>query len=410
MRKRTVLLGSAALIVAALVVAGYALQPPPAEPFEPTAEEAEQLALYQKPEHWFAENLRRPPVVIDDQHLNPKLQYMSEQMADSGGDGILRLLFAVPPGRSFIRTSVDRNWTLFTKVTAPMDRVEDRHIDGRDGRIPVRMYWPQVASPEPLPILIYAHGGGYLFASVAALDRAVRLMANEAQAIVVSIEYRRAPEHPYPAAADDGEDVFLWVREHAAQFGGDPQRIGFGGDSAGGHVAINVAQRQVMKGAEPPALLLLYYPGVGSPQKDRSYELFAKGYGLDASFFEFLVEKVFPGLDPASANPDDLMEPVRAKNLKGLPPTIVATAGFDIMRDSARTFAGRLRDAGVPVVYRNYPTLTHSFLQFSGVIADAEQAAVETAKMFGEGIRHGLASDAAMLEPQATSTSLAAEQ
>ncbi|MFT3763134.1 MAG: alpha/beta hydrolase [Pseudoxanthomonas sp.] len=373
-----------------LVVAAagfFLLRPPQVEPFVPTKKEAAQLALYRQPESWFLQHLKKPPIELDGQRLDPKFQYMIEQ----GGDAelaarIMRMLFATAPGRRYVRAAGDRHWILFAKVTAPMRKVEDRKVDGRGGLIHVRIYWPQTPEAGPLPMLVYAHGGGYLFGSVAALDRPMRLIANEAHAIVVSMDYRLAPEHPYPAASDDGEDVFLWACANAAALGGDPMRVAFGGDSAGGHVAINVAQRQLLKGAAPPAMLLLYYPAVGLPYGTRSGELFGKGYGLDTSFFDYLLPKVFPGKtldDPR----DDLMDPLNAESLARMPPTILSTAGFDILRDPGRAFAGRLRDAGVPVTYRNEASLIHSYLQFSGIIADADRAASETARLFGERMR-----------------------
>ncbi len=387
--KKLVLSWSVLAIVAVGGVAGVLwLRPPQVEPFEPTQDEAGQLALYQRPESWFLRHLKQPPIEVDGQRLHPKFQHMIEQAGDTAmAQRIMRLLFATSPGRDYVRAAGDRHWLLFAKVTTPMRKVEDHHIDGRGGPIHLRLYRPETGTDERLPILVYAHGGGYLFGSVAALDRAVRLMANEARAIVISVDYRLAPEHPYPAASDDGEDAFLWARAQAATLGGDPDRVAMGGDSAGGHVAINVAQRQLLKGERPPAMLLLYYPAVGLPYGDRSFELFGKGYGLDASFFDYLLPKVFPGRKPGRDVPDDLMDPLHAESLAGLPPTILSTAGFDILRDSGRAFAERLEAEGVPVVYRNDPSLVHSFLQFSGVIEDADRAATATARLFGERMR-----------------------
>jgi acetyl esterase len=364
------------------------LRRPPMEPFEPTGKERTRLALYQRPERWFLQHLKRPLAVVDGQTLDAKFQYMIEQAGNPDTAArLMRWLFATAPGRGWVRARADRHWTLFAKVTAPMRRVEDRTIPGRGGPIPIRIYWPRTTSREPLPILVYAHGGGYLFASVMALDRPARLIANEARVIVISLNYRLAPEHPYPAASDDGEDVFLWARARAPALGGDAERIAAGGDSAGAHIAVNIAQRQRIKGDPAPAGLLLYYPAVGLPHGDRSFTLFGKGYGLDASFFDYLLERVFPGAVIGLDVPDDLMDPLHAKSLAGLPLTLVTTAGFDILRDSGGAFAERLRTAGVPVVYRNYPSLTHSFLQFSGVVDDADRAATETARLFGEAIR-----------------------
>ena len=365
-------------------------------PFEPTAAESKELAFYSQPEAWFLHNLQGPRETLDEQTLDPKLQYMMEQVRPSSAfmAKAVPYIFATAPGRRWLRSSADRQWLLYTKVTAPMRQVEDRKIDGRDGPLPVRIYHPQSTQANPLPILVYSHGGGWVFSSIAAMDRAVQLIANEAQSIVVSVDFRLAPEHSYPAASDDGEDAFLWARAHAEELGGAPELVAVGGDSAGGHVSINVAQRQLAAGRPTPRALLLYYPGTGLPQQDRSYELFGKGYGLDASFIEFILPLVFPGRTLNDKH-DDLVDPRRAQSLAGFPPTILATAGFDILRDSGRAFANRLQADGAEVSYFNYSTLTHSFLQFSGVIADAERAATETARLFGETVRAGSLPDAA---------------
>jgi len=360
------------------------------EPFTPTQDEQAQLALYSLPESWFTANLQRPRETVDGQTLDPKLQYMFEQNRPAA-PWVMRTapaIFATPWGRAFIRGGLDRDWLLLTKVTEPMAKVEDRTIEGRGGPIHLRIYRPHAENDAPLPILVYHHGGGWIFASVAALDRVARLIANEAKVIVVSVDYRLAPEHPYPAASDDGEDAFLWARANAVSFGGDPQRVGVGGDSAGGHVSINIAQRQVIAGKPGPAAMLLFYPGTGLPQKDPSYRLFGRGYALDADFIEFILPRVFTDYRAeGSFQPDDLVSPADAKRLGGLPPTIIATAGFDILRDSGRRFAERLRHEGISVHYANYPTLTHSFLQFSAVVRDADMASTGNARLFGRLIR-----------------------
>lgn len=388
--KRIGLLLMAALLLAVGFLAFWPLPASsPAAAFVPTAQEEEELAFYRQPESWFLQHLQHPPEVIDGQRLNPKFQYMLEQIRPATRlmPYTMPVIFSFERGRHWVRGSIDRQWQLFTKVTAPMAQVEDRRIPGRDGAVAVRIYHPSVDDAGPLPVLVYAHGGGWVFASVAALDRAVRLMANEARVIVVSVEYRLAPEHPYPAASDDVEDAFLWARANAASFGGDAERVSVGGDSAGGHAAINVVQRQLMAGRPVPRALLLYYPGTGLPQQDRSYALFGNGYGLDASFIDFILPRVFPDVDESRDRPDDLMDPLRANTLRDFPPSIVATAGFDILRDSGRAFAQRLRDEDVPVADLHYPSLTHSFLQVSGVVADAERAATQSARLFGDTVR-----------------------
>jgi len=387
-RRRLLTLALAAALGAGLLWFWHGFGQPEPGPFRPTPAERKELAFYQQPESWFLTHLQAPRITLDGQTLDPKFQYFAEQMrpyADTM-NRVIPWLFATPPGRRWVRGNVDRQWQLYTRVSTPMRRVEDRQVPGRDGPVAVRIYHPQVPDAGPLPVLVYAHGGGWVFASVDALDRAVRLIANEARVIVVSVDYRRAPEHPYPAASDDGEDAFLWARVNARALSGDPALVAVGGDSAGGHVAINIAQRQLKAGRPLPRALLLYYPGTGLPHQDRSYRLFGKGFGLDAGFMDFILPQVFPGMTESDAR-DEFMEPRHARSLAGFPATIVATAGFDILRDSGRAFAHRLAQDGSPVAYYNFPSLTHSFLQFSGIVADADTAATGTARLFGQVVR-----------------------
>lgn len=354
------------------------------DPFEPTQAELKDLEFYSQPESWFLENLQGPREVIDGQTLDPKLQYMFEQarMAPEWTSHLPPLMYKTPWGRAYLRGEVDRHWQLYTLETKPMASVEDRIIPGRGAQIPVRIYTPQTDHTGPLPVLVYHHGGGWIFASIAALDRVSRVIANEAGVIVISVDYRLSPEHHYPAASDDGEDVFLWAVENAASLGGDPARVAAGGDSAGGHVAINIAQRRLAAGAPAPAALLLFYPGAGLPANDPSYQLFGKGYGLDRSFIEFILPRVFPDLRTQSPEEaDGFMDPAgKAESFEGMPPVIIATAGFDILRDSGRRFAQRLEEDGVAVTYTNYPSLAHSFLQFSAIVEDARIATQENAR------------------------------
>jgi len=387
---------SLGVVVLLLVLAFVALQVwfaasvKPVEPFVPTGEEREKLAFYSQPESWFAQRLQGPRETVDGQTIDPKLQYMMEQVRPAAPwlRRAAPLIFATPWGRGFIRHGADRDWRLLTRITPEMAHVEDRTIEGRVGPIPIRIYRPKVDGDAPLPVLVYHHGGGWIFASIASHDRVSRLLANEAKVIVFSVDYRLAPEHPYPAASDDGEDAWLWARANAASFGGDPAHIGVGGDSAGGHVSINIAQRQVKAGKPGPAAMLLFYPGAGLPQNDPSYQLFGNGYALDSSFIEFILPRVFEGYRPDRHDEaDEFMNPASAESLNGLPPAIVATAGFDILRDSGRRFAERLQADGVPVRYTNYPSLTHSFLQFSAVVKDADTASTDSARLFGKLVR-----------------------
>jgi len=385
-------------VLVTLMLAGCAPRPvehaPPSD-LTLTAEEQKMVATARQPESWFVSQLKNPRENIDGVLLNPKMQFVLENFARPAAtpeaEEKSRAAFATAEGRSAARAAVDRSWTIHAKVTAPMAAVENRHIPGRGGDIPVRIYRPETEGEPALPVLVYYHGGGYIFGSIAAVDRQARLLANEAKVIVVSAEYRLAPEHPYPAPQDDAEDVFLWVRENAATFGADATRIGVGGDSAGGQLATVVSFRQLRAHKPLPLYQLLYYPAVHTRQDGRSYELFGQGYGLDRSFVDLVVPMAFP--DPAVRDGTDAI-PFNAVNLSGMPATILATAGYDPLRSSGRALARKLEADGVSVIYLNFGSLTHSFLNWSGAIEDADHAATLTAQLFGQAIR----SRAAQLE------------
>lgn len=384
-------IGKRVMMAFAALTMGTAAAPPSSPPtladgFVPTAAEQERLDLMSRPESWFVDHLAGPREIIDGQTLDPKLQFYFEARRARSPEEVKRGLdmFYSTEGRAIARERLARDWALLTKVTAPMRRVEDRSITGRGGHaIPIRIYTPALDESGPLPILLYFHGGGWLYSNIEAVDRCVRLIANEARAIVISVDYRLAPDHKWPAANDDGEDAFLWARANAAALGGDPTMIGVGGDSAGGNISLAISRRQQAARKPGPLYQLLYYTSVDFTPRYRSYELFGKGYGLDIAFRDFMMPLAFGDADRIAAAARELND----GSMAGMPATIVVTAGFDVLRDPAQLLAQRLEREGVAVTYLNYPTLAHGFLQWSGVVADAERAAVDSARLFGTAIR-----------------------
>jgi acetyl esterase len=363
-----------------------------AESIQPTAEEKAQVEFERKPNSYFEERLKEPQVRVDGQRLHPKYQYYLEERASRGGDlspeekrRQQAEKLKDPEIAARMRASVDRSWTFRTKETADMASVEDREIPGPAGPVDVRVYTPHTDQTAPLPVLVYYHGGGWLFGSIEAVDRAVRLIANEADVIVVSVDYRMAPAHKFPAAHEDAFAVFDWVSENAEALGGDPSRIGVGGDSVGGVMSIALSYKRVQEGKTPPSVQLLYYPVADMRDVPyASYDLFRVGYGLDMPFINTMSELVYA--DPADRN-HVYTSPLAAKSFAGMPPAIIATAGFDPLRDHGRAYAERLVDDGVTVHYSNYASLIHGFMQFSGTIDAAEKACVESAQLFGTMIR-----------------------
>ena len=205
-----------AVVASALVLAGCGRQTdsPMLSPDDITltSEERSIVAAGQLPEAAFIDRLSGPREIVDGQTLNAKVQYLLEQSRPGSTPEAYeaeRKAFASAATRAEARAATDRRWRIHTLVTRQMRHVEDLAIPGRDGHeIPIRIYHPDTNIEEPLPVLVYFHGGGFIFASIEAIDRAVRLIANEAEVIVVSVDCRLAPEHPYPAAHDDAQDAF----------------------------------------------------------------------------------------------------------------------------------------------------------------------------------------------------------
>jgi acetyl esterase len=365
----------------------------PEDDFRPTAEEQKRFELMSRPESWFLQSLTGPREVIDGQRLDPKQQFYFEERRRRTPEQVQRGLatFLDPQARIATRERLTREWALFTKVTAPMSKVEDRKIDSRGGLLPIRIYTPKTATDEALPLLVYFHGGGWLYSGIEATDRFARLVANEAKAVVVSVEYRLAPDHLWPTSNDDGEDAFLWARANAKSLGSEPDLVAVGGDSAGGHISLDISLRQIKAKRPTPAYQLLYYTSSDFADTDESYRLFNEGYGLDTTFRTFMIDTVFPG-DLLQKSTKEL----NSSNFVGMPATIAVSAGFDMLRDSSRRLTERLTKAGVPAMYLNYPTLAHGFLQWSAVVADAERASVDTARLLGAAVR----SRAALLRQQ----------
>ena len=261
---------------------------------------------------------------------------------------------------------------------APVENVEDRSIPGPGGEIPVRIYTP--ASTEPLPALVYFHGGGWVIGDLDTHDSICRTLTNSAQCVVVSVDYRLAPEHTFPAAIDDAYAATAWVADHAEEIGVDKRRIAVGGDSAGGNLAAVVAL--IARGKNAPRLVyqLLVYPITNYDFETASYRDNAEGYFLtrDAMkwFWAHYIRSEADGLDPRSS-------PLRADDLVGLPPALVITAEFDPLRDEGEAYAARLRDDGVPVTVTRYDGMIHGFWQMAALLQQSRDAMHQAA----EGLR-----------------------
>jgi acetyl esterase len=252
--------------------------------------------------------------------------------------------------------------------------VEDGRVPGPAGDIPVRVYTPE--GRAPLPVLVFFHGGGWVIGSLESHDGICRLLANRAGCVVVSVDYRLAPEHPYPAAAEDAYAATRWVAEHAATLGGDPQRIAVGGDSAGGNLTAVVALMARDRGGPRLVHQLLVYPVTDAPGGNRSYRENGEGYFLTTTMMEWFWEH-YTGGDPSRRDP--YLAPLHATDVRGLPPALVITAEFDPLRDEGEAYAERLRAAGVPVQVTRYPGMIHGFFGMTGLLDRARESVTEAA-------------------------------
>lgn len=247
--------------------------------------------------------------------------------------------------------------------TRNMARVVDRLIPGPDGEIPVRIYSP-VANPDGLPALVFFHGGGWVIGDINSHDEVCRVLAADAECIVINVDYRLAPEHRFPAAADDALAAYRWTVQYADELGVDRDRIAVGGDSAGGNLAAVVSQ-QARADKQPPAFQLLIYPVTDLRCDSASYDACGEGFFLTRQGMEW-----FRGLyltDDAQRE-DPRASPLLAEDLSGLAPAFVATAGFDPLRDEGRAYAQKLAGAGGEVSYRCYSGTIHGCLSLSGVL------------------------------------------
>jgi acetyl esterase len=234
--------------------------------------------------------------------------------------------------------------------------VEDRKIPGPAGDVPVRVYTP--AGDGLKPVIVYFHGGGWVIGDLDVCDNPVRRIANRTGAVVVSVDYRLAPEHVYPAAFDDSYAATAWVAEHAAELGGDPERIATCGDSAGANLAAAVAIAARDRHGPRLAAQLLIYPVTDFDFTTESYKQNGEGYLLTKGSMQWFWAHY---LGAQELGKDAFACPARADNLVGLPPAFVATAEFDPLRDEGEAYAANLRTAGVDVTAKRYDGMLHGF-------------------------------------------------
>jgi acetyl esterase len=313
------------------------------------------------------------PPVLDGQELAADIHallWLDRLVSDDG----------LSEGENVARIRAERRYEariVSARPPIPMARVEPVAIAGASGELPGRLYVPfgQPGS-APAPLLVYYHGGGWVIGDLDTHEGPCRFLAAHSGASVLAVDYRLAPEHPFPAAAEDAAAAFRWALAHAAELGADPIRIGVGGDSAGANLAAVASLAAREEGGPTPAMQLLIYPVTETAGEMASRRTFDEGFLLTRADMDFFEGHYLP---PGVDRHDPRVSILEADDLRGLPPAYLATAGFDPLRDEGEAFARRLREAGVAVALRRHPGLVHSFANLTAVSRSSRQAMLEAA-------------------------------
>lgn len=300
--------------------------------------------------------------------LDPQVALLLRQLDASNSDST-DASPAAPPVAELRRQS-DQMAKALAGPAEPVQHIRDLRIPGPGGAIPLRLYTP--AGNGPFPVLVYFHGGGWVFGSVETHDSICRSLANRAGCLVASVDYRLAPEHKFPAAVEDCYAATQWVSTQAATLQADPARMAVGGDSAGANLAAVVALLARERGTPPLGYQVLIYPVTDYyVPGTASYQDYAEGYFATKAdmiwcWQQYLTEEA-EGVHPYAA-------PLRAADLSHLPPALVITAEYDPLRDEGEQYARRLQAAGVPTRLSRYEGTIHSFFRMAGVLEQGRQA------------------------------------
>lgn len=290
--------------------------------------------------------------------VDPQIQTVLDQMESIGFPG----LSALPVEQA--RQALALMGSARAEGAEEVARVEEVAVPGPAGTIPARVYSPE--ADETPPVVVYYHGGGWVLGGLESHDGTCRALANAAGAVVISVDYRLAPEHPFPAAVDDAWAALRWIADHAGDLGGDPSRLAVAGDSAGGNLAAVVAL--LARDAGSPALRgqLLVYPATDATMASNSIQANGEGFFLTKADMEWFYGHYAP------ERPSDWrLSPLSAEDLTGLPPALVLTAEYDPLRDEGEAYGARLAASGVPVEVVRKDGLIHGFF---GMVADVDEA------------------------------------
>ncbi|MFD9537879.1 alpha/beta hydrolase [Streptomyces sp. NPDC060010] len=291
--------------------------------------------------------------------IDPQIEILLRQLAAEGGPA--------PESRTVAENrAAGRALATLAGAAEPVADVLDTTAPAGDLEIPVRIYRP-VTEPDagPLPVTLYFHGGGWVFGDLDTQDHIARTVAGRSGTIVISVDYRLAPEHRFPAAIDDAYAVLTWVADNAARLGGDGERIAVFGESAGGNLAATLAQESLRRGGPRITVQVLAYPAVDRFDDSPSMYEYTTGPILSRSYLEWFWGTYLSSPDQGA---DPRVSPARSRELAGLPPAVIATAEHDPLRDQGDLYARKLAEAGVAVQHFPVDGAVHGFLSFTGSV------------------------------------------
>ncbi len=294
--------------------------------------------------------------------LDAQSQAVLDMMAAAGFPPIEN---TTPETARELRATLRSSFSALAGNVPEVAHVEDRTVGG----VPVRVYWPQAVNP--LPILVYFHGGGWVLGDVETYDAVCRALTLASGCIVASVDYRLAPEHPYPAALEDCYAVTKYIAENAHEFGADAGRLAVGGDSAGGNLAAAVTLLAREQGGPGLHFQLLIYPATDYSADTGSIEEFAEGHFLTRAGLQWFWLQY---ASHAENGLNHFVSPINAADLSSLPPAFVITAECDVLRDQGEAYAQRLEDAGVPVRLKRYHGAIHGFFNMAGLLDTGKEA------------------------------------
>jgi acetyl esterase len=318
------------------------------------------------------------PVILDGQSLDPETQLtlrLQKLMREPGAETL-----PFDEARATLRRH-----TALAGGRQPIGETRDLELPGAEGPIDARLYIPRSQLETTAgPLLFFMHGGGMMYGDLESHDAVCRFLAEQGDVRVLAVDYRLAPEHPYPAAVEDCWSAYQWVAEHAEKFGADPSRLAVGGDSAGGYLSAVIAIKAAEAGV-PLKFQLLIYPMTNCADSSESRRLFANGFYLTKEFTD-LADRSYLGADGDRRDP--LVSVIFTEKIpENLAPAFVATAGFDPLRDEGEAYARRLADSGVTIEMKRYPGFIHGFFNIVGVGRSARAAVAEIALRLKAGLR-----------------------